>query len=91
MNWAIVTWAGSIGVLLAHPEYKEFVFLTVFIPLLFWIVGARWSFFQQGFIFRQNKQNRVVVLKPNPRLPDRSGNCRIRIGRSEKYGIGFSK
>lgn len=55
MNWAIVTWAGGIGVLLGRPEYKGFLFLTAFIPLLFWIVGARWSLFQQAFIFRQNK------------------------------------
>lgn len=55
MNWAIVTWTGSIALLLGSSEFKHLIILTFLIPLLFWIVTAKWSYHQAGFIYRQKK------------------------------------
>jgi len=55
MNWAIVTWAGSIALLLKTKDLDHLIILTSLVPLLFWLVTARWSYHQAGFIYRQKK------------------------------------
>ena len=52
-NWAILTWTGSIAVILGRPELYTYVFITAFPPLLFLLVDAHWRNNQRRFIFRQ--------------------------------------
>jgi len=54
-NYAIVIWVGLITVALADHDFRQYTIFTVFIPLLFWVLDARWRYFLRGFIFRQDK------------------------------------
>ncbi len=54
-NWAIVAWGGSIGIAIANQELRSFLGFTFLIPLLFWLVDARWRKIQRGFIYRMNQ------------------------------------
>ncbi len=54
-NWAIVTWTASVGVSLASAELKSYVWLTAFIPILFWVLDASYRRVQRTFIGRNRK------------------------------------
>lgn len=54
-NWAILTWAGSIAVGLGQADLRRYIILTAVLPILFWIITARWASFVRGFIFREDK------------------------------------
>lgn len=54
-NWSVLIWSGSIAVFLGQPDLRPFVIFTAVIPLLFWIIDARWRYFLISFIFRQDK------------------------------------
>ncbi len=54
-NWAIVTWAGSLGLALKDPQLRPFLWLTALLPLLFFFVDAWWRRIQRSFIFRIQK------------------------------------
>lgn len=51
-NWAIVLWAGSLGVILGKLEYRPYVLLTTALPLVFWFNDAYLRHVQRTFIFR---------------------------------------
>ena len=51
-NWAVVTWAASIGVALKEPELHAFVWLTAIVPLVFWLVDGSFRRIQRSFIAR---------------------------------------
>lgn len=54
-NWSIGIWTGSIAVAIGQPDLRQYIMLTAFIPLLFWIVCALWAFFQTRFIYRETQ------------------------------------
>jgi uncharacterized membrane protein len=54
-NWAIVTWAGSIALGLGSKDLRQYIILTVVLPILFWLIDARWTSVLRAFLFRQNK------------------------------------
>lgn len=54
-NWAIVTWSASVGVSLSSNELKAYVWLTAFLPVLFWILDASYRRIQRTFIGRNRK------------------------------------
>ena len=41
-NWAIVTWTGSVGLLLGQGDLRYLVIFTGVLPLLFWFADAWW-------------------------------------------------
>jgi hypothetical protein len=59
-NWAIVTWTASVGVSLASNELKTYVWLTAFIPILFWLLDASYRRVQRTFIGR-NREIREFI------------------------------
>ena len=54
-NWAIVTWAGSIALILGENTLHNYLYVTAFVPLLFWLVDARWVSSLRKFLYRQSK------------------------------------
>ncbi len=54
-DWAIVTWTFSLGATLQMNGLKPYIWLTAIIPLLFWIVDARYRLIQKSFIYRLNQ------------------------------------
>ena len=54
-NWAIVTWAGSIGLALGEPTLRAYIVLTAVLPLLFWYIDAHWRRLQARSTFRVAK------------------------------------
>lgn len=54
-NWAIVTWAGSVAILLREPALRKFIILTAVLPILFWYSDAIWRQLQRRSIYRQQK------------------------------------
>ena len=55
-NWAIVTWAGSIAIVLGQqPEFRKYVGVTAILPLLFWYLDAYWRYLQRRIDFRKLK------------------------------------
>jgi hypothetical protein len=53
-DWAIVTWTFSVGVALNMEGTGTIIALTAIIPVLFWIVDARYRKIQRSFIYRLN-------------------------------------
>ena len=51
-NWAVVTWAGGLGLALQHQELRRFVILTAALPLLFWYIDAVWRRLQARSTYR---------------------------------------
>lgn len=54
-NWAIVTWSASVGVSVSSSKLKAYVWLTAFLPVLFWILDASYRRVQRNFIGRNRK------------------------------------
>lgn len=54
-NWAIVTWAGSIGLLIGQAELRPYLALTFILPMLFMFIDAYWRYLQRRSIFRSNQ------------------------------------
>jgi len=55
-NWAIVTWAGSIAIVVSQqPEFRKYIGFTAALPLLFWYVDAYWRYIQRRYDFRALK------------------------------------
>jgi hypothetical protein len=54
-NWAIVTWAGSVAILLREPSLRKFIILTAVLPILFWYSDAIWRQLQKRSVFRNQK------------------------------------
>jgi hypothetical protein len=52
-NWAIVTWAGAIAVIIGRSELYGYVLFSAFIPLWFMLVDAHWRKIQRRLAFRQ--------------------------------------
>ncbi len=51
-NWAVIVWAGSLGISLGNLELRHYAGLTAMIPLLFWFIDGQWRRIQRSFIFR---------------------------------------
>jgi len=54
-NWAVIIWAGAIGIALGQPDLRKFIIFTAIIPLLFWIVHMRWLHSFLKFVYRENR------------------------------------
>lgn len=52
-NWAVVTWAGSIGLLLGQEaNLSKYVIFTAIPPIIFWFVDAHWRHLQRRASYR---------------------------------------
>jgi hypothetical protein len=51
-NWAIVTWGGSIALLLNDANLRNYIMITAILPIAFLLVDARWRKVQRSFIYR---------------------------------------
>jgi hypothetical protein len=51
--WAILVWGGSISLLLGQQTMNEFLPITAFLPVLFWIIEARWKYWLDCLIYRE--------------------------------------
>lgn len=73
-NWAIVTWTASIGVCLSQEGLTDFLWVTTFSPVLFWLVDATFRRIQRTFITRSqeisafinSQEFREALLDGNP-------------------------
>jgi hypothetical protein len=54
-NWAVVTWAGSIAIALGNQDLRQYIVLTGILPIIFWLIDARWTSVLRGFLYRQKK------------------------------------
>ena len=52
-NWAMITWAGSIGLLISQADLRIFLIFTSIPPLLFWFIDTSWRRLQKRSIYRQ--------------------------------------
>ncbi len=62
-NWAIVTWAGVIAVILRDASLHKFMYLTAIPPFLFMLADVFWRRLQRRFIFRMNKISKFINSK----------------------------
>jgi len=51
-NWAVVTWAGGVGLALRERELRPFLVLTAVLPMLFWYIDAVWRRLQARSTYR---------------------------------------
>ncbi|RJP46135.1 MAG: hypothetical protein C4583_19375 [Anaerolineaceae bacterium] len=55
-NWTVLTWTGAVAAIISQvPQYHQYIGITAIIPLLFWLVDARWTFLLRAFVYRQDK------------------------------------
>jgi hypothetical protein len=54
-GWAIAAWTGSVAVTLNSASLKPYLALTAIVPVLFWLVDARWNSLLRRFLFRERK------------------------------------
>jgi hypothetical protein len=54
-QWAITLWTGAVGGALVTPRLAQYIMLTAMIPMLFWLVDARYRRIQQMFIWRSTR------------------------------------
>jgi hypothetical protein len=55
-NWTVLIWAGAVAAIISQlQEFRQFIGVTAVIPLLFWLVDARWTFLLRAFVYRQDK------------------------------------
>lgn len=59
-QWAVLIWSGSISVILSQQSLKQYIFFTAVIPVLFWIIDARWRFWLGHFSYRQGKISQFI-------------------------------
>lgn len=52
-NWAILTWAGSVSIILTRTELYSYILFTAIPPLIFMFVDAYWRKIQRRFSWRQ--------------------------------------
>ncbi len=52
-NWAIITWAGSISVVISKPDLHPFLLFTAIPPIIFMFTDAYWRKIQRRFFYRQ--------------------------------------
>jgi hypothetical protein len=54
-NFALVTWMGSVALFLSQKPLQKYVFLSGFLPILFWFIDAWWGHLHRGAIYRLQK------------------------------------
>lgn len=54
-NWAVVLWAGAIGLALQQPVLQKYIIFTTAIPLLFWVIHMRWLYYLNAFVYREKR------------------------------------
>jgi len=76
-DWAIVTWTLSLGTTLATASLHSFIGFTAIIPLVFWLIDARYRQIQRRFIYRIRQ------------ISDFLNDTRLRQSFDEQQLIGF--
>lgn len=51
-NWAILTWTGSIALILGQVDLRKYFIITAIPPFLFWYVDAWWRSLQSRYAYR---------------------------------------
>ncbi len=51
-NFSIALWIGGLTIMIGDSSLRPFLFLTSIIPILFWIIDARWIRFAKGPMIR---------------------------------------
>ena len=59
-NFAAVLWIGSLTILSGQDSLKPFVLATAIVPILFWIIDARWIQLAKGPITRYQAISQFV-------------------------------
>lgn len=59
-NWAVVTWAGSIALLLGQESLVNLMGATALLPIVFWILDAQWRRIQRRAIFRVERISELL-------------------------------
>jgi len=54
-NWAILTWTGSVAIILTKPQLYPYVIFTAIPPILFMFADAHWRKIQRRFFYRQGQ------------------------------------
>lgn len=54
-NWSIVTWAGALAICLQDSELRNFIGLTLFLPMLFWYLDTQFRVLQSRTTYRARK------------------------------------
>ena len=54
-NWAIVTWTGSIALSLSDVTLRQYTIFTAILPVLFWLIDARWTALLRRFLYRLDR------------------------------------
>ena len=54
-NWAIITWASSISIIITKPILYSYILFTAFLPILFMLTDAHWRKIQRRFAYRQKE------------------------------------
>lgn len=54
-NWAIITWAGSISIIITKPMMYSYILFTALLPILFMLTDAHWRKIQRRFAYRQQE------------------------------------
>ena len=59
-NWAIVTWSASVGLFASTEELRQFIWVTILVPCVFWLVDASFRRIQRSFITRADEISRYI-------------------------------
>jgi len=51
-NWAVVTWAGTISIIIGQPDLRIYVAISAILPFFFWLIDGYWRSRQRKFLFR---------------------------------------
>ena len=54
-NWAVICWGCAIGLTFYKTEFHSYLWITTFLPIIFWLVDARWRKIQSKAIYRAQK------------------------------------
>ena len=54
-NWAVIAWGCALGLAFYQPSFHPYIWVTCFLPMIFWLVDARWRKVQSKAIYRAQK------------------------------------
>ena len=58
--WAILIWTGSVGFVLGQQSLRQYAIVISAIPILFWIIDARWRYWLGHLIYRQARISEFI-------------------------------
>lgn len=94
-HWAILVWTGSIGLILGRQVLQQYILFTAIIPLLFWLVDARWRYWLGHFAYRQKKISDFINSPELPKVFEQQTLCGFTVldplGKSDRETPEFKK